>query len=137
MTTQEIRDLVAKKISGQGTMVDVGGGLPAILNGILDIVVGAKKKVEVPIPTTFEDLTKAQAAAELHISESDLDSLFEADVITTTGPGSTISLCLISNINAGNKYAGFGSASGNLGGFSFEIHYDKDTEKYSASYTEV
>lgn len=28
--------MVAKKIAGQGTMVDVGGGLPAILNGILD-----------------------------------------------------------------------------------------------------
>lgn len=38
MTIQEIRDLVAKKISGQGTMVDVGGGLPAILNGILDLI---------------------------------------------------------------------------------------------------
>lgn len=38
MTIVEIRDLVAKKISGQGTMVDVGGGLPAILNGILDLV---------------------------------------------------------------------------------------------------
>lgn len=38
MTIQEIRDLIAKKISGQGTMVDVGGGLPAILNGILDLV---------------------------------------------------------------------------------------------------
>lgn len=36
MTIQEIRDLIAKKIAGQGTQVDVGGGLPAILNAICD-----------------------------------------------------------------------------------------------------
>ena len=36
MNTQEIKELVAKKIAGQGTMVDVGGGLPAILNAIAD-----------------------------------------------------------------------------------------------------
>lgn len=38
MTIQEIRDLIAKKIAGQGTQVDVGGGLAAILNGTLDAV---------------------------------------------------------------------------------------------------
>lgn len=135
MTKQEIKELVSKKIAGQVSQVDIGGALAEILNGIIDIA-GAKK-VEVPMLITFEDLTKAQAAAELQISESDLDSLFEADVVTTPGSGGTISLCLISNMNANNKYAGFGSTSGNLGGFSFEIHYDKETEKYSASYTEV
>lgn len=136
MTIQEIKELVSKKIAGQGSQVDIGGALAEILNGIIDMA-GAKK-VEVPKLITFEDLTKAQAAADLQISESDLDSLFEADVVTTTGPSGTISLCLTSNINAdSNKYAGFGSTNGNLGGFSFEIHYDKETEKYSASYTKV
>lgn len=41
MTIQEIRDLIAKKITGQGTQVDLGNGLPAIFNGILDAVEGA------------------------------------------------------------------------------------------------
>lgn len=136
MTKQEIKELVSKKIAGQGSQVDIGGALAEILNGIIDIA-GAKK-VEVPMLITFEDLTKAQAAAELQISESDLDSLFEADVVTTPGSGGTISLCLTSNSNTDDsKYAGFGSTAGYLGGFSFEIHYNKGTEKYSASYTEV
>ena len=136
MTKQEIKELVSKKIAGQGSQVDIGGALAEILNGIIDMA-GAKK-VEVPMLTTFEDETKAQAAADLHISESDLDSLFEADVITSTGPSGTISLCLTSNINSvDNKYAGFGSTSGYLGGFAFEIYYNKETEKYSASYVEV
>lgn len=38
MDIQAIRNLVAKKIAGQGTMVDVGGGLPVILNAICDAI---------------------------------------------------------------------------------------------------
>lgn len=36
MTKQQIKDLVSAKIAGQGTMVDAGGGLPTILNEIID-----------------------------------------------------------------------------------------------------
>lgn len=55
MTTQEIRDLVAKKIAGQGTMVDVDGGLPAILNGILDLIAAAAaQSLAVPTLTAEE-----------------------------------------------------------------------------------
>lgn len=36
MTKQEIKDLIAAKIAGQGSAVDVGGALPVILNEILD-----------------------------------------------------------------------------------------------------
>lgn len=45
MTIQEIRDLIAKKIAGQGTQVDVGGGLAAILNGILDLILAAMRDI--------------------------------------------------------------------------------------------
>lgn len=38
MTKQQIKDLVAAKIAGQGTMVDAGGGLPTILNEIIDLL---------------------------------------------------------------------------------------------------
>lgn len=38
MTTQEIKALIAEKIAGQGSMVDVGGGLPAILNALCDLI---------------------------------------------------------------------------------------------------
>ena len=36
MTTQEIKDLIASKIAGQGSAVDAGSALPEILNGIVD-----------------------------------------------------------------------------------------------------
>ena len=38
MTKEQIKDLVAAKIAGQGSMVDVGGGLPTIFNEIIDLI---------------------------------------------------------------------------------------------------
>ena len=38
MTTDEIRALIAKKISGQGSAIDVGNGLEPILNALCDAV---------------------------------------------------------------------------------------------------
>lgn len=38
MTSQEVRALIDAKIKGQGTNVDAGSVLPAILNGILDLI---------------------------------------------------------------------------------------------------
>lgn len=46
MTKQEIKDLIAAKIAGQGTMVDVGGGLPTILNEIIDLIPAPSPSVE-------------------------------------------------------------------------------------------
>lgn len=38
MTKEEIRALIAAKIAGQGSMVDIGGALPAILDALLDVM---------------------------------------------------------------------------------------------------
>lgn len=45
MDTNEIRALIAQKIAGQGSMVDVGGGLPAILNAIVELLPDGDEKV--------------------------------------------------------------------------------------------
>lgn len=42
MTKDEIIALIDAKIAGQGTMVDAGSALPAILKGILEIAVGGE-----------------------------------------------------------------------------------------------
>ena len=46
MTTQEIKDLIASKIAGQGSMVDVGGALPNILKEFAD----AMGNIPAPMP---------------------------------------------------------------------------------------
>lgn len=38
MEKGQIKALVAAKIAGQGSQVDVGGGLPTILNEIIDLI---------------------------------------------------------------------------------------------------
>lgn len=38
MTIQEIKDLVDKKIAGQGNQVDCGSALPSVLNELVDLV---------------------------------------------------------------------------------------------------
>lgn len=38
MTKQEIKNLIAEKISGQGNQVDLGSALPTILNEIVDLI---------------------------------------------------------------------------------------------------
>lgn len=41
MTTEELKNLIASKIAGQGSAVDAGSALPKILNGLVDAVVSA------------------------------------------------------------------------------------------------
>lgn len=55
MTKNETKDLVAKKIEGQGTNVDAGSVLPAILNSIIDTD-AAKAEVD-----DFEEFDTATA----------------------------------------------------------------------------
>ena len=38
MTTQEIRDLIASKVAGQGSAIDAGSVLPQILGAICDAI---------------------------------------------------------------------------------------------------
>lgn len=74
MTIQEIRDLIAKKIAGQGTMVDVGNGLPAILNGILDEIAA----IPAPPETVIFDLTDFPKSSEIALPESRLRPICNA-----------------------------------------------------------
>ena len=47
MTLQEIKELVSKKIAGQGSQVDIGGALAEILNGIIDIAGAGLQALEI------------------------------------------------------------------------------------------
>lgn len=58
MTKQEIKDLIAAKIAGQGSAVDVGGALPVILNAILDNIDTAFDVTDLE----FGELTDQQVA---------------------------------------------------------------------------
>ena len=98
MTSNEIRQLVAAKIAGQGNQIDAGSALPEILNRILDLIDATASDIPV-VPTALEnlaaltcvseatsfesatDLTKENAATALGISADALDGLFGAQYL--------------------------------------------------------
>lgn len=45
MTTDELKDLIASKIAGQGSAVDAGSALPEILGGVVDLLKNQQDKV--------------------------------------------------------------------------------------------
>lgn len=102
MNAQEIRSLIEQKIAGQGTNVDAGGALPAILEALVDAI-EESKPVEILLEESFEAETKAAAAEKLQISESQLDDLIEGKCpIVRDKLTSTAYLCLGTAQNTSN-----------------------------------
>jgi len=68
MTPQEIQALINAKIAGQGSAVDVGGALPQILSGILEVAQSGAQKTVVEIVGGVGDGTLEEALAALTIN---------------------------------------------------------------------
>lgn len=79
MTKQEIKDLIAAKIAGQGSAVDVGGALPVILNEILDAIPEVSTVrpayLEMEVVQSFENKTASQAAGIFGINSDQFEAL--------------------------------------------------------------
>ena len=96
MTTQEIKDLIASKIAGQGSAVDAGSALPEILNGIVDAIAAIPEPVSVPTcplvlqlgeSAVGEYASAQELAEELQVSEKDLTDLFDGRIPFVSLPG--------------------------------------------------
>lgn len=102
MNANEIKELVAAKIAGQGNQVDIGGALSEVLNAIIDAI----ENIPTPTPpqpiaidildSTFSGLTKEEAARSLGISTARLDSLMDGNIPIVRGADSTTSLVIVS-----------------------------------------
>ena len=68
MTKEEIQALIDAKIAGQGSAVDVGGALPAILSEILNLATAPKKPVILTVVSLVEDGTAQDALNALQIN---------------------------------------------------------------------
>ena len=90
MTPQEIKDLIASKIAGQGSAVDAGSALPEILSEIVGKLDGGSGSGTgagfLLIPNDMLDLaasapsyiaTKTEYADFLGITEDEVDALFD------------------------------------------------------------
>lgn len=114
MTPTEIRNLIAKKIEGQGTMVDIGNGLPVILNGILDMIADIPAPKIVTSGNSWDELrdgqygTKALLASALSIPVSNVDDLLSCDELKFTD----VSLRRTIAMYAGDGFVLFGGSDG-------------------------
>ena len=116
MTLAEIKELISKKIAGQGSQVDIGGALAEVLTGIAEAVEAATpKELEIASVSSFSNYTKAQAAEALGITEAEVDALYSGEYSTVVYSPET----LISSYYISIKVLGSSSASiqyGEMGG---------------------
>lgn len=68
MTKEGIKALVVAKIAGQGSMVDIGGALPAILDAIIDLIPAEPTPYELPVASD-EVLGGVKVGENLSITE--------------------------------------------------------------------
>ena len=86
MTIEELKKVLAKKVNGQGSAVDVGGGVAVILGELIERITPANIIGELKITISDEvasasDLTKAACAEALGITEDELDALFNGEYL--------------------------------------------------------
>lgn len=115
MNKQEIKEAIAKGIAGQGSMVDIGGVLPTILNAIVDnMPEGGAIAPEATITVnevTFQNLLADEAAQRLGISVEQLMDLPNQMIIRTEiGYVLTRVLLLDSRDATVNRIAVFGGS---------------------------
>lgn len=63
MTAQEIKDLIASKIAGQGSAVDAGSALPEILNAIVEKCMPADLIMDANGLSKGDEISEATSAA--------------------------------------------------------------------------
>lgn len=85
MNKEEIKNLIATAIAGQGSMVDVGGALPKILDAIVDMAGGALSayvlEQDVPQNTQVEITRNVYAALMNSLAISKKDGQGHTEII--------------------------------------------------------
>ena len=78
MTTDEIKKMITDTLQGQGNQVDIGGGVPKILNAILDSI-PTKESLGV------YDMGESPANKNILLSEEDYEKLSLASGVIIDG----------------------------------------------------
>lgn len=87
MTKQEIIDKINTGIRGQGSMVDIGGVLADVLEGILENAAKPEPKITIRESQDFTGLDAEEAAERLGITVDELNEIPNQSVIATAGSG--------------------------------------------------
>lgn len=85
MTKEEIKALIDAKIAGQGSAVDTGSALPAILNGILELAATPPARKVIEITEDFQDLSIEEALTKIKINGAQVSSFSELEPYLEVG----------------------------------------------------
>ena len=86
MTIEELKRILAKKVNGQGSAVDVGGGVAVILAELIEkvtpsnVIEGMTLSISAEVASA-SGLTKEACAEALGITEDELDALFNGEYL--------------------------------------------------------
>lgn len=139
MTKEQIQALIDAKIAGQGSAIDIGGALPAILGGILELASGASKPVEIiEYPSnSIGTFTKEELCARLGIAPEVLDEIMSGrkNMLLVTKNGRTLKNYIALLIEQTDEeqtvvLGGVDTEDYSTLIFSTFIRYDKDLQKY-------
>ena len=90
MTKEEIKALVNAKIAGQGSAVDVGSALPAILNGILELAASGGERTVIECTETFERKSAQYALERIKINGNPVSSI--EDIKRAISPNTIVTI---------------------------------------------
>ena len=142
MNAQEIRSLIEQKIAGQGTNVDAGGALPAILEALVDAVTPVVIEIlnigltNEPISEFLENM---KINGELATEEKLLSLSLEKGPIICKSHNDTLNVIYYCSISDDNE-RGFAFAAGgtdNNTGVRYSLKIDFKRGTASAVYYEV
>lgn len=105
MTTEEIKKMITDTLQGQGNQVDIGGGIPKILNAIVEKIDeggggGAAEPIEITIDlfalaayktsetdkvTAFDAIPKSVMMKALGVTEDNLTKIMAGNVVLYYG----------------------------------------------------
>lgn len=83
MTKQEIIDKINTGIRGQGSMVDIGGVLADVLEGVLENAATPEPKITIRETQDFTELDAEEAAERLGITVEQLNEIPNQSIIAT------------------------------------------------------
>lgn len=137
MNAQEIRSLIEQKIAGQGTNVDAGGALPAILEALVDAVAPVViEVVGLPDGTVQDVLNSIEVNGEVPTLETLRSLSLEKHIVIKY---TTTELAVVYRYvtNQTIQFVAGGTDTGNNAGASVVIDINLSAGTGSIAFTEV
>lgn len=133
MTTEEIKQLIAEKIAGQGSAVDSASVLPTILNAIIDKIPSGGNSTQIVInigsANLFKDKTAAEAAEIFGITNAQFERLIRGEYSSALIDGAAVSYLV--TISGDGDEVNFFSGDAQGFGCAYSLRYSNSLYSFN------